>query len=62
LEIAVWRGRIEGMSLFVAGQAEIRTRSVQPYVQSFGTPHGSFQIMFIPMDQQSELATIMNIQ
>ncbi|BBI36296.1 chemotaxis protein CheX [Cohnella abietis] len=46
--------------LFVAQQAEIRTRSAKPLTQYFNTDNGSFQIMFIPMEQESELATIMN--
>lgn len=48
--------------LFVAKQAEIRTRSAKPFLQLFGTDKGSFRIMYIPMDQESELATIMNAQ
>ncbi|MFC4303601.1 chemotaxis protein CheX [Cohnella boryungensis] len=46
--------------IFVARQAEIRTRSAKPYTQFFDTAKGSFQIMFIPMEQESELATILN--
>ncbi|MCD9022173.1 chemotaxis protein CheX [Cohnella silvisoli] len=48
--------------IFVAQQAEIRTRSAQPLAQYYDTDNGSFQIMFIPMDQESELATILNVQ
>jgi CheY-specific phosphatase CheX len=48
--------------IFVTKQAEIRTRSAQPLSQYFDTDNGSFQVMFIPMDQESELATILNAQ
>ena len=45
--------------IFVAQQAEIRTRSTKALNQYFDTSKGSFQVMFIPMDQESELATIL---
>jgi CheY-specific phosphatase CheX len=45
--------------IFVSQQAEIRTRSAQTFIQYFNTSKGSFQLMFIPMDQESELSTIL---
>lgn len=45
--------------LFVAKQAEIRTRSEKSRVQFFNTAKGPFRLMFIPMEHESELATIL---